>query len=76
MQASTGSRLPGALAVLAVFAVLICVWMIALYPTQQQGHDALMFLLGALVVAYKDVYGFYFGSSAGEQAASQALQQK
>ena len=74
MQGATGSYLPGFLAVLAVASVMVCVYWIALYPTQQQGHDALLMLLGALIAAFKDVYGFFFGSSAGEQAASKALQ--
>lgn len=80
MQSATGSRMPGVLAVLAVAAVLVCVGLISVYPTQPSGHDALLMLLGALIAAYKDVYGFFFGSSAGSaeknEILSQAIQSK
>ena len=75
MQVGTGSYMPPVLAVLAVVALLICIWMIAFHPTQPQGHDALLMLLGALIAAYKDVYGFFFGSSAGQDKATELLSQ-
>lgn len=75
MQTSTGSWMPPILAASAVLTLMVCIWMIAFHPTQPAGHDALLMLLGALISSYKDVYGFVFGSSAGQDKATELLSQ-
>lgn len=38
--------------------------------------DALMLLIGALIVVVKEIYGFDFGSSAGSKSKDSAMQEK
>lgn len=56
------------LAVLAVGALVFCVWLVASNPTLPGGaREAIMFVAGVFAAAVRDVYGFEFGSSRGSK---------
>lgn len=62
------------LAVLAVGALVFCVWMVAsdsLLPTG--AREAIMFVAGVFASAVRDVYGFEFGSSRGSKEKDELL---
>jgi hypothetical protein len=48
--------------------VLACIYMLGFRSLPDSGHDVLMMLLGTVAATYKDVYGYFFGSSAGSDA--------
>lgn len=73
MQVQTASKTPAMLAWTAVLTLLFCIYMLGFRTLPATGHDALMLLLGAVVATYKDVYGFFFGSSAGSADKTAAL---
>jgi hypothetical protein len=54
----------------------VVILMMTLQNIPASAHDALMILLGALSATFKDVYGFFFGSSAGSEAKNQLLADK
>lgn len=56
------------LAVLAVGALVLCVWFVASSPDLPSGaREAIMFVAGVFAAAVRDVYGFEFGSSRGSK---------
>lgn len=56
------------LAVLAVGALVLCVWLVASDPLLPGGaREAIMFVAGVFAAAVRDVYGFEFGSSRGSK---------
>lgn len=56
------------LAVLAVGALVLCVWLVASNPALPGGaREAIMFVAGVFAAAVRDVYGFEFGSSRGSK---------
>lgn len=73
MAEKTGSRTPAMLAWAAVITLLGCIYLLGFRTLPQTGHDALMLLLGAVTATYKDVYGYFFGSSAGSAEKTAAL---
>lgn len=75
MQEKTGSRTPTMLAWAAVLTLLACIYMLGFRTLPQTGHDVLMMLLGTVAATYKDVYGYFFGSSAGSDAKTSLLAQ-
>lgn len=56
--------------ILLTFGLFIIV---AYHNIPQTSHDAIMLLLGVIVGAFKDVYGYFFGSSSGSSAKSQTI---
>lgn len=68
MQIKTGSNMPAVLAWAAVITMIACIGLLTFKNLPDTGHDAIMILLGAVTVTYKDVYGYFFGSSAGSAA--------
>lgn len=67
-EGSLKDRTPAVLAAVAVIGFFVLVGMVAdgLEPKDPM-RDAFMLLLGASIALVKDVYGYYFGSSAGSQ---------
>lgn len=56
------------LAVLAVGALVLCVWLVASDPLLPGGaRETIMFVAGVFAAAVRDVYGFEFGSSRGSK---------
>ena len=77
MQASTKSRIPGALAILITvgfFGILIGMMTGNLKATGNS--DALLIMLGALGAAWGAVVNFYYGSSKGSEDKTQAMMRK
>jgi hypothetical protein len=68
MQVQTKSKTPTMLAWAAVLTLLACIYMLGFRSLPDSGHDVLMMLLGTVAATYKDVYGYFFGSSAGSDA--------
>lgn len=75
MQTQTRSLMPALLAGAAVFTLLACIYLLAFRTLPPSGKDAILILLGAVVASYKDVYGFFFGSSAGSERQTELLSQ-
>ena len=76
MQAATKDWVPKVLAVvitLGFFGILI--WML-LNGMPKTGTEALLMMLGALGTAWTGVVNFYYGSSAGSKAKTDALTAK
>jgi CDP-diglyceride synthetase len=63
----------GALIVLAFFAA-IC--LLTFVPMPQESKDALLILLGALAAQFKDVGGYFFGSSKSSADKNALLAEK
>lgn len=62
------------LAVLAVGALCLCVWMVATNPALPAGaREAIMFVAGVFSSAVRDVYGFEFGSSRSSKEKDAAI---
>ena len=60
---------PKVLAALAIMGFIsLIVYTATGHAPEQTMHDTFMMLTGASVALAKDVYGYYFGSSAGSQA--------
>ena len=71
MQTATGSRIPGALAMLVTIGFFgILGYMLA---ADYKPSDALLVRLGSLGTAWSSIVGFYFGSSHGSQLKTEAL---
>lgn len=68
-ESAVKDRTPAVLAALAVlgFVGLIGVVIYGFTPAEPM-RDGFWMLAGAAMVTYKDVYGYYFGSSAGSHA--------
>jgi len=58
-------KMPTILGLTAVATLLFCICLLAFFELPATGKDAILILLGAVVASYKDVYGYFFGSSAG-----------
>lgn len=73
LQIQTRSSMPAMLAWAAVITLLLCIYLLAFRPLPADGKDAILILLGAVVASYKDVYGYFFGSSAGSAQKTELL---
>lgn len=73
LQIQTKSLTMPALAFLAVFTLGLCIWLTGFRALPESGHDALMILLGLVGAMVKDVYGYFFGSSASAEAQTKQI---
>lgn len=73
MQVKTKALTPALLSWAAVATLIFCIYLIGFRNLPGTGHDALLILLGAVTATYKDIYGYYFGSSAGSAAKTDLL---
>lgn len=76
-EAKTGdSMTPRALAAFAVVSFVVLIIAVAVGVSPADGmKDAFLILLGAAITTYKDVYGYYFGSSSGSRENQHALRE-
>ena len=73
MQSATKDWVPKVLAVVITFGFFgILIWML-LNGMPKTGTEALLMMLGALGTAWTGVVNFYYGSSAGSKAKTDAL---
>jgi hypothetical protein len=73
MQSETKDWVPKTLAIVITFGFFgILVWMLV-QGMPQTGTEALLMMLGALGTAWTGVVNFYYGSSAGSKAKTDAL---
>jgi len=76
LQSETKDWVPKLLAVVITIGFFgILVWML-FHGMPQTGTEALLMMLGALGTAWTGVMNFYFGSSAGSKAKTDALAAK
>lgn len=73
MRIATGDWVPGALAVFITLGFFGTLGYILSDGVPAQGGEALLVMLGALGAAWGQVIAFYFGSSAGSKAKTDAL---
>lgn len=73
LQIATRSITMPILAYVAVIVLALCIYMSGFRNLPDSGHDAIMILFGLVVSIVKDVYGYFFGSSAGSEAKTQLL---
>ena len=74
MQIGTKSIMPGVLATFAVACFVGLVFGVLHGVDVAAGmKDTFLILVGAAITVFKDVYGFYFGSSAGSQAKDNTI---
>lgn len=75
MVAKTGDiNTPRYLAVFAVACFIgLCVAVLKGVEPAQGMKDTFLILVGAAIAVFKDVYGFYFGSSSGSRENQEAL---
>jgi len=76
MQRDTKDWVPKVLAIVITFGFFgILIWML-LNGMPKTGTEALLMMLGALGTAWTGVVNFYYGSSAGSKAKTDALNSK
>jgi hypothetical protein len=76
MQRDTKDWVPKVLAIVIMFGFFgILIWML-LNGMPKTGTEALLMMLGALGTAWTGVVNFYYGSSAGSKAKTDALNAK
>jgi len=63
----------GILSLLVVIGVGVCLWLLFCYPLPQGSRDIILIVIGALVATFKDIYGYYFGSSEGSTRKTEIL---
>jgi hypothetical protein len=73
MQVQVKSKMPAVLSLLAVGTLAFCIYMIGFHTLPVTGHDAMLILLGAVTATYKDIYGYFFGSSAGSDRKTEIM---
>jgi hypothetical protein len=73
LQTTTQSNIPGFLAVGVTFGFFGILLFLLLEGVPATGGDALLVMLGALGAAWGSVISFYFGSSSGSAAKTEAL---
>lgn len=73
MQIQTRSYSMPALAFLGVAVLGLCIYMVGFRELPASGHDAMMILLGIVSAVVKDIYGYFFGSSAGSAEKTKLL---
>jgi hypothetical protein len=76
MQMQTHSYTMPTLAFLSVIVMAFCIYMVGFRTLPPQGHDTVIFLLGIVAAMVKDVYGYFFGSSAGSDDKTNLLAAK
>lgn len=64
-----------ALAVASVALLAVCIFILALVNVKEAAKDALLILIGVVSASYKDVYGYFFGSSASSDRKTELLSQ-
>lgn len=76
-EVKTGDSLtPRVLAAFAVscFVALVYAVLVGMVPAEGM-KDTFLILVGAAIAVFKDVYGYYFGSSAGSSAKNELMAQ-
>ena len=73
LQTETKSNVPGFLAIGVTFGFFGILLFLLLEGVPATGGDALLVMLGALGAAWGSVISFYFGSSSGSAAKTEAL---
>ena len=68
-EVAVKDTMPGQLAWLAVLSLMGCILLIAFGKLDGGARDAVLTLTGFVGASYKDVYGYFFGSSSGQDKA-------
>jgi hypothetical protein len=74
-EVAVRDKMPGLLAGLSVVSLMFCICLIAFVHLPDGAKEALLLLIGFVGASYKDVYAYYFGSSAGSDRKTDLLAQ-
>lgn len=72
-EIATKDRIPGILAGFITVGFFSLLFFMIFRPIPDQGHDALLLMLGSLGAAFTGVITYYFGSSAGSAAKTKIM---
>lgn len=61
------------LALLVAISLGVCLYLLFMVPMPSLSRDIILVIIGALVATFKDVYGYYFGSSEGSTRKTELL---
>ena len=73
---TTVEQLKRELSLIAILAFVAVLFIICFAPVKDTSREILLVLLGTLTGVVKDVYCFYFGSSAGSDRKTELLNQQ
>lgn len=69
-------KMPMVLAILAVLSLMFCISLLAFIHLPEGTKDGMLLLIGFVGASYKDVYGYFFGSSAGSDSKTAIMGQQ
>ena len=72
-EAVVRDRMPAFLAITVTVGFFGLLLLLAFHTLPAQAKDVLLILIGALTVGWKDVMGYYFGSSAGSEEKNKII---
>jgi len=58
-----------------VIGLGLCVYLLFFITMPDSSRDIILVIIGALVAVFKDVYGYYFGSSAGSTRKTEIMKE-
>jgi hypothetical protein len=73
-EVSIRDKMPAVLGITVTVGFFGLVTLLAFHAFPEATKDTLLLLIGALTVGWKDVMGYYFGSSAGSQEKDSTIQ--
>ena len=59
----------------AVIGLGLCVYLLFYITMPDSSRDIILVVIGALVATFKDVYGYYFGSSSGSKRKTEIIKE-
>lgn len=74
MQIQTRDKTPMYLTLITMMIFLTMLWFVCYKDIPTAMHDTFMLMLGLVISCVKDVYGFFFGSSAGSMQKNDTIQ--
>lgn len=62
-----------ALALLVTISLGVCLYLLFCVEMPNTSRDIILVIIGALVATFKDVFGYYFGSSEGSTRKTEIM---
>lgn len=73
MQIQTRDKTPFYLTILTMIMFFVMLWFVCYMDVPTAMHDTFMLMLGLVISCVKDVYGFFFGSSASSSSKNDVI---